>query len=74
MFTFTHEKVRCQGLNQTKMKHTAKVKIECVMWNKQIDGLTINHSPTPLPKQKQMWVLDVEEMESSFKIDLKEVL
>jgi hypothetical protein len=56
------------------MKHNAKVKVECVMWNKQIDGLAINHSPTPLSKQKQMWVLHVEEMESSSKIDLKEVL
>jgi hypothetical protein len=56
------------------MKHNAKMKVECVMWNKQIDGLVIYHSPTPLPKQKQMWVLDVEEMESSSKIDLKEVL
>ncbi len=37
------------------------------------DGLTINHNPTPLPKQKQMWVLDVKEMESSSKIDLKDV-
>jgi predicted P-loop ATPase len=26
-----------------------------------------------LPKQKQMWVLDVKEMESSSKIDLKDV-
>jgi hypothetical protein len=40
----------------------------------QIYGLTINHSPTPLLKKNKMWVLDVEEIESSSKIDLKDVL
>jgi hypothetical protein len=47
------------------------MKIKCAMRNKQIDGLTTNHSPGPLPEQKQMWALDVEEMESSSKIDLR---
>ncbi len=56
------------------MKCNVKVKIKCVMWNKRIDGLAINHSLAPVPKQKRMWALDVEEMESSSKIDLKEVL
>jgi hypothetical protein len=43
------------------------------MQNKWINGLTINHRPAPLLEQEQMWVLDVEKMESSFKIDLKDV-
>jgi len=50
------------------------MKIECVMWNEQIGGLIINHRATPLPKQKQMWALNVEEMDISSKIDLKDVL
>jgi len=44
------------------------------MKNKQIDDFTINHSPIPLPKQEQIQVLDVEEMESFSKIYLKDVL
>jgi hypothetical protein len=44
------------------------------MRNKQIDGLATNHSPTPLPKQEQMRALDAKEMESSSKIDLRDVL
>jgi hypothetical protein len=31
-------------------------------------------SPAPLPKQKQMQALDDDEMESCFKIDLRDVL
>jgi hypothetical protein len=50
------------------------MKVKCVMWNKQIYGLAINHSPTPLLKEKRMQVLDVEEMESSSKIYLTDVL
>jgi hypothetical protein len=49
------------------------------MRNKRIDGLTTdglttNHSPTPLPKQERMQALDVKEMESSSKINLRDVL
>jgi hypothetical protein len=44
------------------------------MQNKRIDGLTTNHSPTPLPKQERMQALDVKEMESSSKINLRDVL
>jgi hypothetical protein len=44
------------------------------MWNEQINGLVINHSSTPLPKQEWMQTLDVKEMESSSKINLKDVL
>jgi hypothetical protein len=44
------------------------------MWNEQIDGLTINHSLDPLPEQKQIQALDVKEMESSSKINLKNAL
>ncbi len=50
------------------------MKIKCVMWNEQINGLTINHNPAPLPKQKRMWVLNVKKMKSSFKIDLKDAV
>jgi hypothetical protein len=39
------------------------------MQNEQIDGLTTNHSPDPLPKQKRMQTLNVKEMESSSKVD-----
>jgi hypothetical protein len=44
------------------------------MWNEQIDGLAINHSPALLLEQERMRAPDVEEMESSSKIDFKEVL
>jgi hypothetical protein len=50
------------------------MKVECVMQNEQIDGLAINHSLAPLPEQEQMWVLHAKEMESSSKINLKDVL
>jgi hypothetical protein len=50
------------------------MKVECAMQNKWINGLTTNHNSTPLFEQKQMWVLDAKEMESSFKIDLRDVL
>jgi hypothetical protein len=51
-----------------------KVKVKCVMWNKQIDGLAINHSPTPLLEKKRIRVVNAKEMESSSKINLKDVL
>jgi hypothetical protein len=44
------------------------------MQNEQMYDLKINHSPTPLFKQKWMRVLEVEEMELSSKKDLKDVL
>jgi hypothetical protein len=50
-----------------------EMKIKCVMRNEQIDGLKINHSLAPLPEQEQMWALDAKEMDSSSKIDLKDV-
>ncbi len=43
------------------------------MRNEQIDGLTTNRSFAPLPEQEQMRTLDVEEMEPSSKIDLRDV-
>ncbi len=43
------------------------------MRNKWIDGLLINHNLAPLLEQKRMRVLDVEEIESSSKIDLRDV-
>jgi hypothetical protein len=50
-----------------------EVKVECAIQNEQIDGLTSNHSLTPLPKQERMGALDAKEMESSSKIDIKDV-
>jgi hypothetical protein len=44
------------------------------MWNEQINGLATNHSPAPLHEQEWMQAPDVEEMELSSKIDLKNVL
>jgi hypothetical protein len=69
----SHERTRCQGLNQIEKKCNVKVKIKCAMQNELIDGLVINHSPTPLPEQEQIQILDTEEIESSSKIDLKDV-
>jgi hypothetical protein len=57
-----------------RQKCKIEVKVECVMQNKQIDVVTTDHSPTPLPEQERMQALDVEEMESSSKIDLRDVL
>jgi hypothetical protein len=42
--------------------------------DEQIDGLAINHSLALSIEQKQMWVVEVEEMELSSKMDLKDVL
>jgi len=30
------------------------MKVKCAMQNEQIDSLSTNHSPTPLPEQEQM--------------------
>jgi hypothetical protein len=43
------------------------------MQNEPINGLANNHSVTLLPKQEQMRVFDVKKMDSSSKIDLKDV-
>jgi hypothetical protein len=43
------------------------------MGNKHINGLAINHSLAPLLEQKGMRVLDVEGMDLSSKIDLRDV-
>jgi len=54
MCTLTFEsKTTCQGLNQTETKkRNAKVKVECVMRNKQIYALTTNHNLAPLLEQE----------------------
>ncbi len=49
------------------------MKVKCALRNEQIDGLTTNRHLAPLPEQEQMQALDVEEMESSFKIDIRDV-
>jgi hypothetical protein len=66
-------KLDVEGWIKLKWKSNAEVKINCAMWNERIDGLAISHSPTPLPEQEQMRALEAKEMESSSKIDLKDV-
>jgi hypothetical protein len=44
------------------------------MQNELIDGLTTNHSLASLLEQEQMQALKTKEMESSSKMDLKDVL
>jgi hypothetical protein len=56
-----------------RQKCNVEVKVKYAMQNKQIDGLATNHNPAPLPKQKRMRNLDVEEMESYSKIYLRDV-
>jgi hypothetical protein len=43
------------------------------MKNEWINGLATNHNLTPLPEQEQMWALNAKEMESSSKINLRDV-
>jgi len=43
------------------------------MQNEQVNGLAINHNLAPLPEQEWMRTLDAKKMESSSKIDLKDV-
>jgi hypothetical protein len=50
------------------------MKVKCATQNERINVLTINHSLAPLPKEERMRVLNVDEMESSFDIYLKDVL
>jgi hypothetical protein len=70
MCSHSHMKILdAKGWIKPKQKHNVKVKVKCAMWNKQIDGLTTNHNPKPLPKQKWIRALNVEE-----KIDLRDVL
>jgi hypothetical protein len=58
---------------RVKSKRNGEVKVKCAMQNEWIDGLATNHSPTPLLEQKRMRVLDVEKIESSSKMYLKDV-
>jgi len=43
------------------------------MWNKQIDGLMINHNLMPLFEQKWMQTLEAKKMKSFSTIDLNDV-
>jgi hypothetical protein len=67
------KKLDLEGWIKPKRKCNVEVKVESVM-RKHINGLVTNHSLAPLLKQEWMWVLNVEEIESSSKIDLKDVL
>jgi hypothetical protein len=71
-----HSHVRrldAKGWIKSKQKCNFKVKVECAMENEQIDDLTTNHNPAPLPEQEWMQALDVKKMESPLKIDLRDV-
>jgi len=68
------KRLNIEGWIKLKQKQNVEAKLKCAMWNEQINGLATNHSPATLHKQKQMRALDVEEMESSSKIDLRDVL
>jgi hypothetical protein len=50
------------------------VKVKCAIQNERINCLTTNHSLAPLLEQEQMQVLEAKEMESSSKMDLRDVL
>jgi cytochrome oxidase assembly protein ShyY1 len=67
-------RLNVKGQIRPKQKHNVEVKIKCVMQNEWINALTTNHSRAPLLEQKQMQVLDVEEMESSSNLNPKDVL
>jgi hypothetical protein len=60
-----------KGWIKPRWKHNKKKK--CVMQNERINGLITNHSLAPLTKQKWMRALDAKELESSSKIDLRDV-
>jgi hypothetical protein len=62
-----------EGWIKPRWKHNIEVKVECAMRNEQIDGVETNHNLAPLLEKKWMRAMDVEEMESSFKMDLKDV-
>jgi hypothetical protein len=67
------KRLNVEGLIKFRQKHNVEMKIECVMQNEQIYDLAINHSLAPLFKQKRMKILNVKKMESSSKINLKDV-
>jgi hypothetical protein len=64
------KRLNVKGWIKLQWQHNIEVKIKCVMWNEQIDGLAINLNPVPLPKQKWMWAIEAEKMESSSKIGI----
>jgi hypothetical protein len=68
------KRLNVEGRIKPRRKCNKDVKIKCAMQTEQIDGLTTNHSLAPLLEQERMWVLNVKEMESSFKINLRDVL
>jgi hypothetical protein len=43
--------MHAKGLIELRQKCNIEVKVECAMWNEQIDGLTINHNHAPLLEQ-----------------------
>jgi hypothetical protein len=65
------KRLYADGCIKLRWKCNVEGKVKCAMWNEWINGLTINHSPTSLPEQKQMWALDDKEngiiFQSTFK-------
>jgi hypothetical protein len=42
------KRLNVEGWIKPRQKCNVEVKVKCVMWNEWIDGLAINHRPTPL--------------------------
>jgi hypothetical protein len=52
------KKLNAKSKIKPKRKCNAKVKVKSLMRMKWIDGLTINHNPTPSLEQERMRALD----------------
>ncbi len=61
-------------VESTQNELNVEMKVRSAMQNEQKDDLEINHSLVPLFEQNWMRTLNAKEMESSFKIDLRNVL
>jgi hypothetical protein len=66
-------RLNAKGWIKLRWKCNLEMKVECVMQNEQIDGLTTNNNLAPLLKQEWMWTMNVEKIQSFSKIDLKDV-
>jgi hypothetical protein len=67
------KKLNVEGWIKPRWKHNAKMKVECAIQNEHIDDLATNQPFTPLSKQEWMQALNVEEIELSFKVDIRDV-
>jgi hypothetical protein len=64
----------CWALNIREPQKTLNLQLFQVLGFTPTLGQSGVATPIPLLKQKQMWNLEIEEMESSSKIDLRDVL